>query len=236
MPVLRVESGPALQQAGDVLGSARLRINSIVEYDHRLWRVGLVNDCRARLDPITGTSVRPDPASGRCFTTYGDSVNIAPSSMIPVVSETDLDDEAARRLHNLRSRQGDGSNMAEAQVSAAPVPKRKATKSAKASVRAARPKVKREKVEREMKPCMCGCGEKTAGYFIAGHDARFKGWLLKIERGQHALHGNDIGKEQERTPLPRKVQEQFKWVGCGNGGFRPTTDYRGNPHKGYDKG
>ena len=42
------------------------------------------------------------------------------------------------------------------------------------------------KAAREMRDRACGCGGKTLGYFSMGHDARFKGWLLRIERCERA--------------------------------------------------
>ncbi len=219
----------------------------IVEYEDRLWRVGLVNQSRARLDPITGKQA---VVGGHAFTSYGDSVNVGPRSVLPVIDPSELTTTAQGRLARLTSREDD--IMAEETggvVSAAPIPRRGGNGSAKSRAQklARRPKnearplgaakAKREpkpKVAREMKPCACGCGEMTGGYFIPGHDARFKGWLLALERGKTQLHGQDLKEGQERTPLPRKVQEQYKWV-RRDGGWIPTTNYKGEPHKGYAK-
>lgn len=39
--------------------------------------------------------------------------------------------------------------------------------------------------ERKVKPivdCTCGCGGKTTGAWVPGHDARARGWAIRIER------------------------------------------------------
>jgi len=80
------------------------------------------------------------------------------------------------------------------------------------------------KAAREMRDCACGCGGKTLGYFSMGHDARFKGWLLRIERG-------------EATPeqlLKKSVRDAYTWKAKGKGQI-PATDYKGQSHSGYDK-
>lgn len=85
----------------------------------------------------------------------------------------------------------------------------------------ATPKVAREKKEKVVKPCKCGCGGLTTAFFVPGHDARFKGWLLKVEKGEMAL-----------KDLPEGVQKSYKWVKKGKGAV-PTTNYKGEPHSGY---
>ena len=84
-------------------------------------------------------------------------------------------------------------------------------------------KVPREKKEKVVKPCRCGCGGQTTAFFVPGHDARFKGWLLKVEKG-----------EKKVAELPEAVQKGYKWVKRGKGAI-PTTNYRGEPHSGYLK-
>lgn len=37
------------------------------------------------------------------------------------------------------------------------------------------------------RPCCCGCGQLTGREFAQGHDARLKGWLLRLERGEVGL-------------------------------------------------
>lgn len=44
----------------------------------------------------------------------------------------------------------------------------------------------RANTERKAKPerdCACGCGTKTKSEWAPGHDARAKGWALRIQRG-----------------------------------------------------
>ena len=82
------------------------------------------------------------------------------------------------------------------------------------------PRVKKEKT---VKPCRCGCGGQTTAFFVPGHDARFKGWLTKVEKG-----------EKKVSELPEAVQKAYKWVKRGKGAI-PTTNYRGEPHSGYLK-
>lgn len=79
------------------------------------------------------------------------------------------------------------------------------------------------KAPKEMKKCLCGCGEETAGFFCMGHDARFKSWMIKIERGDMAV--------EDLPAVVRKAYE-FKKVGKG---FRTTRNYKGESHQGYDK-
>ena len=74
------------------------------------------------------------------------------------------------------------------------------------------------KAERKVRDCACGCGEETMSYFVPGHDARFKGWLKRIARGDE--HG-----------MPKKVYNSYTWKKKGDG-FVPTTDYKGEPYKG----
>lgn len=44
--------------------------------------------------------------------------------------------------------------------------------------------------------CKCGCGGKTAGTWVPGHDARAKGWAIRLER--NIVKMSDI-PESERT-------------------------------------
>jgi hypothetical protein len=83
----------------------------------------------------------------------------------------------------------------------------------------------RKATPKELKPCACGCGEQTGGYFVQGHDARFKGWMLKIERGE--------AKKSEL--LPAAIIRKYEWTATRGGGERTTTNYRGEKHTGYDK-
>lgn len=83
-----------------------------------------------------------------------------------------------------------------------------------------------------VKKCACGCGDETTGFFVPGHDARFKGWLLKIERGQ----------AQPTDLMPKKVADAYEWKKVNRKvgdetvtGLIPTTNYKGEPHEGYLK-
>jgi len=44
------------------------------------------------------------------------------------------------------------------------------------------PSAARPRKPRPTKPCTCGCGGQTAGLWVPGHDARAKGYALRIER------------------------------------------------------
>jgi len=79
----------------------------------------------------------------------------------------------------------------------------------------------RVKKEKTVKPCRCGCGGQTTAFFVPGHDARFKGWLIKVEKG-----------EKKVSDLPESVQKGYKWVKKGTGAV-PTTNYKGEVHHGY---
>ncbi len=44
------------------------------------------------------------------------------------------------------------------------------------------PSSKRPRKARPQKPCQCGCGQLTSSQWVPGHDARARGWALRIER------------------------------------------------------
>lgn len=224
----------------------RLVQGSVVQYEEKLWMVGLVNDSRARLDPLTGKQVKIPSADGKGseFTTYDNSVNVSPTAMLRVVDSGTLDETMAERLERLtRQLKGERNMTATAEaggnVAGVPVPaktaKRKVAKPVKANgaagkARVAKPPVaKSAKSAKTAKParektnaCKCGCGDKTGGHFVPGHDARFKGWMIKIERG---LMSPD--------ELKKSVREAYRWVKRGDG-YMATTTYKGEPNKGYD--
>lgn len=80
------------------------------------------------------------------------------------------------------------------------------------------------KAPKQMKPCLCGCGEQTASYFCMGHDARFKGWMIKVEQGKMTL-------DELRKLSPSVVKAyEFKKKGPG---FVTTHNYKGEKHGGY---
>lgn len=85
-------------------------------------------------------------------------------------------------------------------------------------------KVRAAKAPAEPKPCKCGCGGRTKSFFIPGHDARFKGWLLKIERGE----------KQPGDFAGGFLVKSYEWKKRGKGQI-PTTNYKGEPHAGYLK-
>lgn len=81
-----------------------------------------------------------------------------------------------------------------------------------------------------VRKCACGCGDETTGFFVPGHDARFKGWLLRIERGEG----------QPTDYLPKKVADSYEWKPVARivgdkkvKGLIPTLNYKGQPHVGY---
>lgn len=282
----------------------------VIAYD-RVWRIGLLNECRARLDPITGGVIKGDPSSGRFWQTIGDSISISPTScldsaedyeftpremerlirLLEVAEQSEantaemkrlnqetarlkreieeladeaLDDaeidrrlaEAERELAKLSSQQQQrertqmaaAAAAAPAGVAETPAAETKAQKlkrlneerlaklkenkakaaETKTAEKAAKPA--REKKVREKKECQCGCGGETFGFFVPGHDAKFKGNLLSIERG-------DAKREELLEP---DVIAKYKWVKSGlkgkaGEGFRPTTNYKGEAHEGYVK-
>lgn len=288
-------------KVGTLFKHVSLEEGAVIGYENRIWRVGLVNECRARLDPVTGIVTTVDAASGRSINSYGGSINISPtSSHLKEVNIMSLDDAALRRLCRLqeaadiesrskverRNRDSQLSRAVTAEpddieaddedamsdVESEPEPpqqKVKPTGKVKGSrvetqevvqkSKAVAPPVavkskaelnkaklaaiakkkgvvdekgkvkaggaKKEKVAKEPKPCKCGCGEVTGGYFVPGHDARFKGWMLKIERG----------KAKKNELLTPAVIAQYKWAKVAGGGERTTTNYKGEAHTGYDK-
>jgi hypothetical protein len=65
-----------------------------------------------------------------------------------------------------------------------PTPKAAAVKKAGALPELPRmPKGKRSRKARPTQPCACGCGTPTTGIWAPGHDARARGWALRITRG-----------------------------------------------------
>lgn len=106
--------------------------------------------------------------------------------------------------------------------------KRKAVaKEAKASGAADQPgaeggakpaRVRKEKVAKVPKPCRCGCGGQTTAFFVPGHDARWKGWMKKIELGK-----------MELKDLPAPTQKMYKFTPRGVG-YVPSENYNGSPY------
>lgn len=236
-----------------------LQVGQIVQYESRIWRVGLVNPSRARLDPVSGTTHELLTAK---FTSYGASVNISPTSPLDVLEDKFLTPEQHRRAENLAHRTeesliiqqpegfvntGEESAMAEAvgqpvtpAKSKAKVPpaaavaqptvsaQKQANKERLANLKAKATQKQEEKAakppkEKTVRPCGCGCGEQVSAYFAQGHDARFKGWMVKVERGTMAV-----------KDLPPMVQKSYQFKKVGEG-YVTTKNYKGEPHSGYDK-
>lgn len=249
-----------------------LTVGNIVVYEQRLWRVGLVNDSRCRLDPVSGSA---QTVHGVEFTAYGTSCNVSPGSPLQVVAQTELTAEQHQRAQKLATRidlvfmttsMHKESEMAEVEEAvAAPAPKITLKKpvngatplgtapkaaAAKVPVKAAagvaQPTVSANKTANKervaalaakkdakprtapkagktTKPCACGCGDQVAGYFAQGHDARFKGWMTKVEQGTMRVED-----------LPKAVQKstEFKKKGAG---YVSLTNYKGEKHTGYSK-
>lgn len=232
-------------------------VGGLVRYEGRVWRVGLISDCRMRLDPLTGFAVA-SPSSGRAFQRYGSSVNVAPHAYLEQVEEAELapgeNDRLIRLMErelldegvlteeievgNSESSESEDGQMAEGEevMAVAGVPvgtapagsikaknqERIAALNAKKAAAAAAKPPKEPKVP---KICKCGCGGVTGGNFVPGHDAKFKSWLLQIERGE---------KKPEEL-LTEEVRQAYKWRKTADGkGLIPTTTYKGEPHNGYD--
>lgn len=223
-------------RAHEAEDSCELRVGELVEYERRLWRVGLVNFTRARLDPLTNSSGVIDlHGLNGTDPDYKRSVNVGPASTLRRLS---LEEAANYGKSTSTSNRTESVNMESDNTAEIPVPAkkdrintrvartvnrtRKATGSAKT---ASKPRTARKKVEPRVadKPCKCGCGEKTASHFVAGHDARFKGWLLKIERGQ----------AKKEDLLKKAVISAYTWKKKGKGEV-PTLNYKGEKHTGYE--
>lgn len=213
-----------------------LKVGQLCRYDGRIWRIGLVNTSRARLDPVSGFSVT-SPVSGKgSFLTYGTSVNVSPNSTVEVIEEEALSDAELRRLMHLEERDGMASNVAappvgevkEKSLKEKNQERRAGLEQKKAAEKEEREKrraeAKAEKVAKSKQPCKCGCGQLTGGFFFPGHDARFKGWMLQIERGQ----------KKPPELLTEEVIKSYKWVKTEKG-LRTTTNYKGEAHDGYDQ-
>jgi len=263
--------------------SVSLQVGAIVRHDNRLWRVGLVNQSRARLDPVQGTIHKLLSAE---FMSYGASVNVSPGSPLEEVTDKQLSQAEHRRAEKLAERvessfivkdaqssakgeaemetgtatavvgqpEGAQSNVSKVAAAKAKVAAKKA-KAAKAKpngAAVAQPTVSTNKKanqerlaalkakqtdkkaakaaapkkEKAVRPCGCGCGEQVTSFFAQGHDARFKGWMIKVERGTMAV--------KDLPPLVQKSYE-FKKKAGSDGGYVTTKDYKGEVHKGYDK-
>ena len=77
-----------------------LKEGQIVSYAGRRWVVGLVNSCRARLDPLSGITktINVGTRDEKTFNSYGSLVSIAPTSILEEVSISDLSDSELKRV------------------------------------------------------------------------------------------------------------------------------------------
>lgn len=173
----------------------------------RIYVVDYVNASRAHCLPFAGGTTRTiESADGvHQFEDRGGSINIAPTACVEVVDPSTLNPDIQEKLMAKKA----GKN----------------TRSSKtAGNGSTRTRTARPKAEAKLSPCKCGCGGETKSAFVQGHDARFKGLMLKVERGQMT----------KAEALP-KVYRQYEWVPTKAGGERTTTNYKGEPHKGYDR-
>lgn len=183
--------------------------------DGKLFRVQHANECRAHCIPLDGTTISipastengTTPGNGKTFVTRR-AIDIAPGAIVTVLTEQ----EALASLALQQNKEQTTMNSRTASTSTA---KTSAQRSEEKAARATTP-------TRTVQPCKCGCGEEVSSHFMMGHDARFKGWLLKVERGQMPL-----------SQLPPSVRKAYQWVEKGEG-YIPTTNYKGEPHTGYD--
>lgn len=86
----------------------------------------------------------------------------------------------------------------------------------RAAAKAAKPaKAPREKKLQTMNTCLCGCNSECGGTFAPGHDARVKGMLYKVERG-----------ELPYADLPEILKPHVKFAGRAATAGKDTSDYR----------
>lgn len=78
-----------------------------------------------------------------------------------------------------------------------------------------KPKAKKAEKLDSTRDCLCGCGLETNGLFRPGHDARVKGMLLKVERGEMKLADLDAG-----------LQSAVKFAGKSATAGKEGSDYR----------
>lgn len=67
-----------------------LQLNQVVRYSGALWRVDFVNDCRARIVPLTKSHVEITDDEGnivRSFDRMGRGINISPDSVLDIVDD-----------------------------------------------------------------------------------------------------------------------------------------------------
>src|SRR3954468_15267077 len=79
-------------------------VGQLVRSCGRIWRVGLVNFSRARLDPVSGVA-SVSPVSGGTFESYGSRATGSPTSMLEIVDEATLTLAERARVITLEERE-----------------------------------------------------------------------------------------------------------------------------------
>lgn len=219
----------------------RLVPGSVIKYTPGFWFVAMVNDSRARIEPLSPTVKKTigGKDDGKSFASFEDGTSIGASSMVEVVDEGLLNEAELKRYRRFEIDRLE--NVMAKAVSAAVVDaslpaatktnaqlnkeRLEALKASKAQAKAEKAATPKEpKAPKEPKFCKCGCGGATGSNFVPGHDARFKGWLLQIEKGL----------KQPADLMPEAVYTSYKWKKSLDGkGLIPTTNYNGQPHSGY---
>lgn len=208
-----------------------LKVGQLIRHDGRIARVAMVNASRARIAWVGGVIVT-SPNNGRSFQSYGNEVNISPNSHVETVEESTLSPGELARVYRLIEQEkqmavASAPGVAEG-TKALTLKEKNEIRKAEMAAKKAEAKVEREANKKEKKaktqnPCKCGCGTLTGGFFVPGHDARFKSWLLQIERGQ----------KKPEDLLTAEVRGSYTWKKSGKG-LIPTKNYKGEAHTGYD--
>lgn len=146
----------------------------------------------------------------------------APSITEGPDEEDDMAEAAAAPVKSLKERNAERLEALKAKKNEKTIAAKVAKAAAQPTGAAKEAKAPREKKEREIRECKCGCGGSTYAHFVPGHDAQFKGKLLKIEKGE----------AQPSEVLNDEVVASYKWIKRGKGKI-PTTNYKGEPHTGY---
>lgn len=70
--------------------------------------------------------------------------------------------------------------------------------------------------KKKIQPCACGCGTDTSKTWAPGHDARAKGWALRIDRGICKM--SDVPEnEQQGAKAMLKLRRELAAAGGGDG-------------------
>lgn len=129
--------------------------------------------------------------------TEGGGADVAAPPVAPAKSKKEINQERLTKLKEAKERKAG----------------EKAAEKAAAASGEKPAKVKKAKAEKTVRACRCGCGGQTTAYFVPGHDARWKGWMKKIELGK-----------MEPKGLPATTQKMYSFVPRGIG-FVPTQNY-----------